>query len=112
MSPQKADVSRGLPEKKSNKQASKGVTIARDNKEGKKDKKETDKKEDRKVASEDDTFRAFQRVCKNVADNDAYTDKTAIIRKMFIKGAHGGRYPFIVISLRYTFTPCFAKKIE
>lgn len=43
--------------------------------------------------SKDDTFREFRRVCSNIADVDAYTDKTAIIRKMFERGAQGvGKY--------------------
>lgn len=45
-----------------------------------------------KVPSKDDMFREFRRVCSNVADVDAYTDKTAIIRKMFTRGAQGGKY--------------------
>ena len=37
----------------------------------------------------DDAFQEFQRVCDNVAKVDAYTDKTAILRKMLIKGSEG-----------------------
>ncbi|XP_014471668.1 PREDICTED: DNA ligase 3 [Dinoponera quadriceps] len=40
-----------------------------------------------KVPSKDDLFREFRRVCSNVANVDAYTDKTAIIRKMFTQGS-------------------------
>lgn len=76
----KKDISRESTKKTSNKEANKNATVATN-------KKEKDKKEDRK-ASDDDTFREFQRVCKNVADNDAYTDKTAIIKRMFTNGVN------------------------
>lgn len=51
-----------------------------------------------KVSSKDDAFREFRRVCSNVADVDAYTDKTAIIRKIFTRGAQGGKYFVILIT--------------
>jgi len=57
------------------------------------DKEKNKEKEGKgKVPSKDDSFREFRRVCSNVADVDAYTDKTAIIKKMFTKGSLGGKY--------------------
>lgn len=59
----------------------------------KKKTEQTSRKEDREerqtVPSKDDAFREFRRVCSNVADVDAYTDKTAIIKRMFTQGADG-----------------------
>lgn len=40
----------------------------------------------------DDAFQQFQRICDNVAKVDAYTDKTAILRKMLTKGSEGGKF--------------------
>ncbi|KAG5347662.1 DNLI3 ligase, partial [Acromyrmex charruanus] len=54
-----------------------------------KDKQKDDKQGKSKVPSKDDSFREFRRVCSNVADVDAYTDKTAIIKRMFTKGSLG-----------------------
>lgn len=51
-----------------------------------------------KAPSRDESFREFRRVCSNVADVDAYTDKTAIIRKMFTRGAQGGKYLVVLIN--------------
>jgi len=64
--------------------------VATDDKE--KDKQKIDKQGKSKVPSKDDSFREFRRVCSNVADVDAYTDKTAIIKRMFTKGSLGGKY--------------------
>ncbi|XP_012058666.1 PREDICTED: DNA ligase 3 [Atta cephalotes] len=61
--------------------------VATDDKE--KDKQKVDKQGKSKVPSKDDSFREFRRVCSNVADVDAYTDKTAIIKRMFTKGSLG-----------------------
>lgn len=64
----------------------------------KKKTEQTSRKEDREerqtVPSKDDAFREFRRVCSNVADVDAYTDKTAIIKRMFTQGADGGKHRF------------------
>jgi len=57
------------------------------------DKRKHEEEERQKVpSSKDDTFREFRRVCSNVADIDAYTDKTAIIKRMFTQGTHGGKH--------------------
>lgn len=56
------------------------------------DDKGKDEKEREKISSKDDSFREFRRVCNNIANADAYTDKTAIIKRMFTKGTQGGKY--------------------
>lgn len=61
--------------------------------------KEKDKEAKSKVPSKDDSFREFRRVCSNVADVDAYTDKTAIIKRMFTRGSLGGKYLYFSFSL-------------
>ncbi|XP_011866733.1 PREDICTED: DNA ligase 3 isoform X2 [Vollenhovia emeryi] len=53
------------------------------------DDKEKDKEGKSKVPSKDDSFREFRRICSKVADVDAYTDKTAIIKRMFTAGSLG-----------------------
>ncbi|GAB1868521.1 DNA ligase [Camponotus japonicus] len=53
------------------------------------DDKGKDEKEREKISSKDDSFREFRRVCNNIANADAYTDKTAIIKRMFTKGTQG-----------------------
>jgi len=60
----------------------------------KKKDKENDKEGQSKVPSKDNFFREFRRICSNVADVDAYTDKTAIIKRMFTRGSLGGKYLF------------------
>ncbi|KAK2581839.1 hypothetical protein KPH14_002305 [Odynerus spinipes] len=45
-----------------------------------------------KDPTKDDLFREFRRICANVANVDAYTEKTAIIKKMFTHGSSGGEY--------------------
>lgn len=42
------------------------------------------------LPSADDSFQEFQRVCRDVANVDAYTDKTAIVERMLTKGSEGG----------------------
>ncbi|KOC62534.1 DNA ligase 3 [Habropoda laboriosa] len=39
--------------------------------------------------TEDDTFEEFQRLCNHVAKVNAYTDKTAIVKKMLTRGSKG-----------------------
>ncbi|XP_031835659.2 DNA ligase 3 [Nomia melanderi] len=41
------------------------------------------------VPSKDDSFEAFQKLCEDIAKVDAYTDKTAVVRKMLTKGSTG-----------------------
>ena len=45
--------------------------------------------EEKDASSRDDSFAEFQRVCRDVADVDAYTDKTAIVKKMLTGGCEG-----------------------
>ncbi|XP_018399416.1 PREDICTED: DNA ligase 3 [Cyphomyrmex costatus] len=93
--PAKASKKAATPRKAASSNNSSGETakktsdqkrIATDDKE--KD-KQKDKQEKNKVPSKDDSFREFRRVCSNVADVDAYTDKTAIIKRMLTKGSLG-----------------------
>ncbi|KZC14850.1 PREDICTED: DNA ligase 3 [Dufourea novaeangliae] len=42
--------------------------------------------------SRDDSFEEFQRVCKDVAKLDAYTDKTAVVRRMLTNGSDGAGF--------------------
>ncbi|XP_076632497.1 DNA ligase 3 [Colletes latitarsis] len=44
------------------------------------------------VSSKDDLFSEFQRVCNDVANVDAYTEKTAIVKRMLTKGSDGGGF--------------------
>ncbi|XP_043252498.1 DNA ligase 3 [Colletes gigas] len=46
----------------------------------------------RTVSSKDDSFSEFQRVCNDVANVDAYTEKTAIVKRMLTKGSDGGGF--------------------
>lgn len=62
-------------------------------------KKDKEKEGKSKVSSKDDSFREFRRICSNVADVDAYTDKTAIIKRMFTRGSLGGKYLYLFFSL-------------
>lgn len=43
----------------------------------------------KKPNSRDDTLREFRRLCASVANANAYTSKTAIVRQMFVKGSEG-----------------------
>ncbi|XP_036142769.1 DNA ligase 3 [Monomorium pharaonis] len=63
-------------------------TVANDSEQNK-EKENKNKEEKSKVPSKDDSFREFRRVCSNVADVDAYTDKTTIVKRMFTKGSQG-----------------------
>ncbi|XP_018353062.1 PREDICTED: DNA ligase 3 [Trachymyrmex septentrionalis] len=84
--PRKAAASNNSPGETA-KKTSDQKRVATDDKE--KDKRKDDKQGKSKVPSKDDSFREFRRVCSNVADVDAYTDKTAIIKRMFTKGSLG-----------------------
>ncbi|XP_077279492.1 DNA ligase 3 isoform X2 [Temnothorax americanus] len=85
-SPRKAASSSSNPSGKTVKKNLDRKKVATDDKE--KD-KEKDKERKSKIPSKDDSFREFRRICSNVADVDAYTDKTAIIKRMFTKGSLG-----------------------
>lgn len=47
-----------------------------------------------KRTTRDDSFEEFQRVCNDVARVDAYTEKTAVVKRMFNKGSEGGKFSF------------------
>lgn len=82
-SPRKTAPSSSTTSEKQTEKRKKGVAT---------DENEKDEKETGKVSSKDDSFREFRRVCNNIANVDAYTDKTAIIKRMFTKGTQGGKY--------------------
>lgn len=50
-----------------------------------------DKSNDEKKPSKDDMFREFRRVCFAITEVSAYTEKTAIVKRMFTKGSTGGK---------------------
>ncbi|XP_011338328.1 DNA ligase 3 isoform X3 [Ooceraea biroi] len=85
--PRKAGGPSGSSLKKTTDQTPKKVTTI-----DKEKREEKDREERQKVPSKDDSFREFRRVCSNVADVDAYTDKSAIIKRMFTQGSHGGGF--------------------
>lgn len=43
-------------------------------------------------SSKDNSFRAFRKLLTNVADENKYTEKTAIMKKFFTKGSDGGNF--------------------
>ncbi|XP_067217037.1 DNA ligase 3 isoform X2 [Linepithema humile] len=79
---QKAGPSGKMTEKNLDQKVKKTAAVVADD-------KKKDKEEKEKISSKDDSFREFRRLCSNIADVDAYTDKTAIIKTMFTKGAQG-----------------------
>lgn len=96
--PRKAGESSGKVAEKNSEQKAKKTTTVEDEKDKTKgEDKGKDEAKRGQVSSKDDTFREFRRVCSNVADVDAYTDKTAIIRKTFTR-ARGGKYLVILIT--------------
>lgn len=99
-SPGKAASSSSNSSEKTAKKNSDQKKVVTDEKEKHKKKdKEKDKEAKSKVPSKDDSFREFRRICSNVADVDAYTDKTAIIKRMFTRGSLGGKYQYLSFSL-------------
>ncbi|XP_018313454.1 DNA ligase 3 [Mycetomoellerius zeteki] len=94
--PAKASKKAATPRKATSSNNSSGETAKKtsDQKRVATDDKEKDKQKvgKSKVPSKDDSFREFRRVCSNVADVDAYTDKTAIIKRMFTKGSLGDSF--------------------
>lgn len=40
----------------------------------------------------DDSFREFRRLCADIAEENSYTGKTAIVKKFITKGANGGQF--------------------
>lgn len=87
-----------VTDKNSEQKAKKATTVEKEKDKIKGEDKGKDEAKQGEVSSKDDTFREFRRVCSNVADVDAYTDKTAIIRKIFTRGAQGGKYFVILIT--------------
>ncbi|KAH0567624.1 hypothetical protein KQX54_011093 [Cotesia glomerata] len=53
--------------------------------------KNTTTEYDKKSENRDNAFREFRRVCANIANASAYTEKTAIVKKMFSDGAKGSK---------------------
>lgn len=54
--------------------------------------KKTTTEYDKKSENRDNAFREFRRVCANIANASAYTEKTAIVKKMFSDGAKGSKF--------------------
>ncbi|XP_072763231.1 DNA ligase 3 isoform X2 [Anoplolepis gracilipes] len=73
--------------------------------------KEKDKEERGKISSKDDSFREFRRVCSNIANVDAYTDKTAIIKRMFTRGAQGDGFKGDIVLWGKLLLPGAVKRI-
>lgn len=42
------------------------------------------------AAGKDDSFREFRRLCADIAEENSYTGKTAIVKKFITKGISGG----------------------
>lgn len=87
---QKAGPSRKITEKNSDQTKKTAASGADD--------KKKDKGEKKKISSthKDDSFREFRRLCSNIADVDAYTDKTAIIKTMFTRGKYLSLFSIVV----------------
>lgn len=75
------------------------------------DDKKKDKEEKEKIPSKDDSFREFRRLCSNIANVDAYTDKTAIIKTMFTRGKYLSLF-FIILSRQNLYIRNVWTKIE
>jgi len=43
-------------------------------------------------SGKDDSFREFRRLCAEIAEENSYTGKTAIVSKFITKGSSGGCY--------------------
>ncbi|XP_011168982.2 DNA ligase 3 [Solenopsis invicta] len=104
----KAAPSSGNSSGKTPKKAPEQKKIVADVKEKNKGK---DKEGQSKVPSKDDSFREFRRVCSNVADVDAYTDKTAVIKKMFTKGSLGDGFKSDIVLWCKLLLPGAVKRI-
>ncbi|KAL6424114.1 hypothetical protein ACFW04_009769 [Cataglyphis niger] len=87
--PTKISKKTASPRKTTSSSNSPRKTAEKRKKEAAMDNKEKDKEERGKISSKDDSFREFRRVCSNIASVDAYTDKTAIIKRMFTRGMQG-----------------------
>lgn len=106
--PRKAASSSGSSPGKTAKKTSDQKRVAADDK---KKGKERGKEERSKVPSKDDSFREFRRVCSNVADVDAYTDKTAIVKRMFTGGSLGDGFKSDIVLWCKLLLPGAVKRI-
>nr|XP_050852904.1 DNA ligase 3 isoform X1 [Vespula vulgaris]XP_050852905.1 DNA ligase 3 isoform X1 [Vespula vulgaris]XP_050852907.1 DNA ligase 3 isoform X1 [Vespula vulgaris]XP_050852908.1 DNA ligase 3 isoform X1 [Vespula vulgaris] len=64
-----------------------------------------------KIPTKDDLFREFRRICANVAEVDAYKEKTAILRNMFIHGSSGEGFKSDIVLWCKLLLPQAAKRI-
>ncbi|XP_046819476.1 DNA ligase 3 isoform X1 [Vespa crabro] len=99
------------------KKMSKELRGSVDNSESCSDDRKMDDLVDSKMASKvkkptkDDLFREFRRICSNVAEVDAYKEKTAIIRNMFIHGSSGDGFKSDIVLWCKLLLPQAAKRI-
>ncbi|KAG8037370.1 hypothetical protein G9C98_005580 [Cotesia typhae] len=73
--------------------------------------KKTTTENDKKSKNRDNTFREFRQVCANIANASAYTEKTAIVKKMFSDGAKGNGFKGDVVLWCKMLLPMANKKI-
>ena len=57
----------------------------------KKENEENKKDEKASTSKKDDAFREFRRLCAEIANASAYTEKTAIVKNLLTKGFKGGK---------------------
>jgi DNA ligase-3 len=50
-----------------------------------------------KEAHRDSSFREFRRLCAVLSDTDSYTEKTALVRKLFMEGTDGCEYRYTLL---------------
>lgn len=46
------------------------------------------------TSGRDDSFREFRRLCADIAEENSYTGKTAIVTKFITKGTSGGNFNY------------------
>ncbi|CAD6208389.1 GSCOCG00003393001-RA-CDS [Cotesia congregata] len=73
--------------------------------------KKTTTEYDKKSENRDNAFREYRRVCANIANASAYTEKTAIVKKMFSDGAKGNGFKGDVVLWCKMLLPMANKKI-
>lgn len=70
-----------------------------------------EKSSDEKKPSKDDMFREFRRICCAITDVSAYTEKTAILKRMFTKGSTGDGFKSDIVLWCKLLLPGTAKRI-
>ncbi|XP_014297381.1 DNA ligase 3 isoform X2 [Microplitis demolitor] len=72
---------------------------------------DSDSKKKVKTENRDNAFREFRRVCANIANASAYTEKTGIIKKMFTGGTSGDDFKGDVVLWCKMLLPMANKKV-